>query len=231
MRVLVAEDDPHTRRGLVEILRCEGYQVVEAEDGLAAWEAFESLPPDFVCLDIMMPKMNGYDVCRRIRAARPAVPIVFLSAKSDEVDKVLGLELGADDFIVKPFGVKEVVARIRAITRRCFAAGQAGRSRSSFQMGDLQVYPSQLRARRGDGSIELSLRDVQILELLYRHAGEVVDRNTLFNHAWGEDYLPNSRTLDQHISQLRKRVEIDPKQPRLIRTVHGAGYRYEESST
>ena len=226
MKVLLAEDDPYIREGLAEILRSEGYRVLQAEDGKTALQLFDSEEPDFVCLDIMMPKLSGYDVCKKIRAARTVVPIIFISAKSEEIDKVVGLELGADDFIVKPFGVKEVVARIRAVTRRCRAAEQSPEP-DSFQMGDLEVLPRELRARRGKQTIELSLREVKLLELFYRHRGEVLDRNTIFNHCWGEDYLPNSRTLDQHISQLRKRIEVSPKQPTLIRTVHGAGYRFE----
>jgi DNA-binding response OmpR family regulator len=226
LKVLLAEDDQFIREGLAEILRREGYRVLQAEDGETALKLFEAESPDFVCLDIMMPKLSGYDACKRMRATRPLVPIIFISAKSEEIDKVIGLELGADDFIVKPFGVKEVVARIRAVTRRCQAATESA-GLDSFRMGDMEVFPCELRARRGKRAIELSLRDVKLLELFYRRRGEVLDRNTIFNHCWGEDYLPNSRTLDQHISQLRKRIEISPKQPKLIRTVHGAGYRFE----
>lgn len=226
MKVLVAEDDSLTRAGLVEVLRNEGYRVVEAADGQTALEAFESESPDFVCLDVMMPQVNGFDVCRRIRSIRPEVPIVFISAKSEETDTVVGLELGADDFIVKPFGVKEVIARIRAVTRRC-RRGEASDAPGSFNMGALEVFPAELRARREDDVVELSLRDVRMLELFHRNRGRVLDRNVLFNHCWGEDYFPNSRTLDQHISQLRKRIEADPKSPQLIRTVHGVGYRYD----
>lgn len=226
MKVLLAEDDQFTRQGLAEVLRSEGYQVLQADDGEVALKLFETELPDFVCLDIMMPKLSGYDTCKKMRATRPLVPIIFISAKSEEIDKVIGLELGADDFIVKPFGVKEVVARIRAVTRRCWAATESTVP-DSFRMGDIDVFPRQLRARRGQDTIELSLRDVKLLELFYRRRGQVLDRNTIFNQCWGEDYLPNSRTLDQHISQLRKRIEISAKDPRLIRTVHGAGYRFE----
>ena len=225
MKVLVAEDNPLTLCGLTEVLQAEGYHVLQAANGAAALELFEREAPDFVCLDIMMPGINGYDLCRRMRAARPQTPIVFITAKSEETDKVLGLELGADDFIVKPFGLKEVMARIRAITRRCRQS--AACDPPPFQMGDLTVYPAELRARRGRVTIELSLRDVKVLVLLHSYRGRVLDRNTIFNHCWGEDYFPNSRSLDQHISQLRKRIEIDPKSPAIIRTVHGAGYRFE----
>jgi len=226
MRVLLAEDDDLTRDGLAEVLTEEGYDVALATDGSTALASFREQQPDFVCLDIMMPGMNGYDVCRAIRRTDPDIPIIFISAKSEEIDKVVGFEIGADDFIVKPFGVREVVARIRAVTRRCIAASPSPR-RNSFEIADLVIHPDELRALRGDQSIELSLRDVSLLELFSTNAGKVLDRNTIFNHCWGEDYFPNSRTLDQHISQLRKRIELTPKSPRIIRTVHGAGYRYE----
>jgi len=227
MKVLVAEDDKLTREGLVAILEAEGYQTVTASDGEEALRAFRREAPDFVCLDVMMPGMDGYAVCREIRRQNAAVPVIFISAKSEEIDKVLGLELGADDFIVKPFGVKEVVARIRAVTRRCLAARGAERSAAPFTIGDLEVFPDELRARRGDEVIDLGLRDVKLLELFARSRGKVLDRNTIFNACWGIHYLPNSRTLDQHISQLRKRIEHDPKDPHIIRTVHGVGYRYD----
>ncbi len=227
MKVLVAEDDDHIRNGLAEVLEREGYTPVPARDGQEAIDLFRAEAPDFVCLDIMMPNVSGYDVCREIRRENAQVPVIFISAKSEEVDKVLGLELGADDFIMKPFGVREVIARIRAVTRRAFAAQSPARAPASFRMGDLEVLPAELRARRGGAVIDLSLREVRILELFHRNPGRVLDRNTLLDQCWGRDYFPNSRTLDQHICQLRKRIEADPKAPALIRTVHGAGYRYD----
>jgi two-component system alkaline phosphatase synthesis response regulator PhoP len=227
MKVLIAEDDPHTRSGLGEILEAEGYATVAAENGAEALRLFASESPDFICLDIMMPGTSGYDVCRQIRQADPDIPIIFISAKSEEIDKVVGLELGADDFIVKPFGVREVVARIRAVTRRRFAAVPAGARPASFRIGDLDVFPSELRARRADAVLELSLRDVRILALLHDRRGSVVSRDTFFRECWGLDHLPNSRTLDQHIAQLRKRIEVDAKYPAIILTVHGAGYRHD----
>jgi len=225
VRVLLVEDDRLIRRGLAEVLTDEGYEVVEAFDGDTALALFHQRPMDVVCLDIMMPRTDGYEVCRRIRAVDAQVPILFISAKSEEIDKVLGLELGADDFIVKPFGVKEVVARVRAVLRR--AAATRPRQETQFRMDDLEVYPREFRARRDAQIIDLSPRDVQILRLLFERRGQAVDRLSLFRHAWGVDYLPNSRTLDQHISQLRKRVEVDASQPRIILTVHGVGYRFD----
>lgn len=229
--VLIAEDDSLTRRGLADVLGGEGFACLQAADGAQAWEMYQQHRPNFVCLDVMMPRMNGYEVCRRIRAGDPHVPILFLTAKGEEVDKVAGLELGGDDYIVKPFSVKEVLARIRAVARRCLAAHpNTADSHQPFMMGDLEIHPRQLRAQRGRASIDLSLREIKILTLLFAHAGQVVERNQLMNYAWGQDYLPNSRTLDQHVSQLRKRIELDPKNPAIIQTVHGVGYRYEPAS-
>jgi DNA-binding response OmpR family regulator len=227
MKVLIAEDDRNIRAGLEEILQNEGYQTVAAEDGAQALERFRLESPDFVCLDIMMPGRSGYDVCREIRRVDENVPIIFITAKSEEVDKVLGLELGADDYVLKPFGVREVVARIRAVTRRCLQRASQGGGQALFVLDDLEVAPAELRGRRGERVVDLSLRDVNILRLLHRMAGRVVDRSTFFRECWGLHHIPNSRTLDQHISQLRKRIERDPKSPRIIRTVHGVGYRYD----
>lgn len=227
MKILIAEDDANILNGLAEICESEGYETITAADGVKALACFEEQKPDFVCLDIMMPQMSGYDVCRRIRKLDPEIPVIFISAKSEEIDKVLGLELGADDYITKPFGVREVIARIRAVTRRVLAKSEKAAVGSDFTMGDLSVLPDQLRAQRGDEVYDLSLRDVRILELLYVNAGKVVDRDTFFRRAWDLQHIPNSRTLDQHVSQLRKKIEQDPKNPSLIKTVHGVGYRFD----
>ena len=226
MKILVVEDDRLIRHGLVEILEQEGYDVTEAGDGRTAMSLFRRDRPDFVCLDIMLPHASGYEVCREIRRIDGEIPIVFITAKSQEVDKVLGLDLGADDFIVKPFGVKEVIARIRAIVRRC-QRHDGGEGDEPFQMGALLVIPRELRARRNDETIDLSLRDVKILQLLHERSGQAVNRKDLFDRAWGTKYLPNSRTLDQHVSQLRKRIEVDPTDPQIVKTVHGVGYRFD----
>ncbi len=228
-KILIAEDDEHTREALREVLTMEGFQVVAAADGLQAVDFFRVENPDFVCLDVMMPGLNGYEVCKQIRKQDEKVPILFLTAKAEEIDTVLGLELGADDYMTKPFGVKEIIARIRAILRRTATRVSPGRTKGDevFTMDDLRIVPDELRAYRGEVEIQLSPRDVKVLRLLFDRRGKVVDRNTLADEVWGVDYFPESRALDQHISQLRKRVEKDPSQPRIIRTVHGAGYRFE----
>ncbi|MBG88297.1 MAG: DNA-binding response regulator [Verrucomicrobiales bacterium] len=229
MKVLIAEDDPNTRKGLAQILEGEGYQTHPAANGTQALEVFEREKPGVVCLDIMMPGDDGYAVCQKIRKLDETVPILFISAKSEEIDKVVGLELGADDFIVKPFGVKEVVARIRAVTRRCLASrDRRSEAQNEFEMGDLKVVPAELRVYRGQSAIEVSLRDIKILTLLHTQTGKAVSRDLLLNECWGLEYYPNSRCLDQHISQLRKRVEKNAAKPAIIRTVHGVGYRYDE---
>ncbi len=229
MKILIAEDDQFTREGLTEVLSSEGFDVIATADGKEAIEQFAACRPDFVCLDIMMPRQSGYEACRWIRQEAPKVPIIFISAKAEEVDRLVGFQLGADDFIVKPFRIREVVARVRAVARRCMSAGD--NRPTDFSFGDLVVSPSELRAKRRDEVIELGPRDVKILQLLFQHQGQVLDRQAIFRYAWGESFFPNSRTLDQHISQLRKRIELDPKNPKLVLTVHGIGYRYDGMST
>lgn len=232
MKILVAEDDPNTRAALAEILKSEGYSVVQAADGHHAMSMLEKHSIDLACLDVMMPGKSGYDLCRHIRTIAPTMPVLFITAKSEEIDKVVGLELGADDYIVKPFGSKEIVARIRAVARRCFITAAELESTVQlpdevFRMNDLEVNPRQLRARRGEQAIEISAREMKLLQLLYSRSGEVVQRSEMFRVGWHEDHIPNSRTLDQTVSQLRKRIEVDPKHPLIIQTVYGAGYRYE----
>jgi DNA-binding response OmpR family regulator len=227
MRILIAEDDSYTRQGLIEVFEGDGYQVIAAKDGREALSMYVEEGPDFVCMDIMMPEMNGYDVCREIRKHDSKVPILFISAKSEEIDKVVGLELGADDYIVKPFGVKEMLARVKAVTRRY--SGPASTDDQVFELDDLRVAPAELRAYRDQTPIELSPRDVKLLQLFAGNRGRVVSRDELFDVGWGLDYLPSSRSLDQYISQLRKKIEVDPKTPRIIVTVHAAGYRYPEA--
>jgi len=226
MKILIAEDDRNILNGLSEILEQEGYSVLKACSGKEAMELFNTQSPDFVCLDILMPGKSGYDVCREIRRQKTDVPIIFISAKSEEIDKVLGLELGADDFIMKPFGVREVVARIRAVTRRYLVSKKSEEFSEPFTMDDLTVFPAELKAKKKGNPIDLSLRDVKILKTLYENRGKAVSRHMLFREAWGVDHIPNSRTLDQHISQLRKRIETDPASPAIIQTVHGVGYRF-----
>jgi len=227
MKVLVADDNVKIRDHLKALLEQEGFEVVTAENGKIALETYQNDNPDFICLDIRMPDLSGYDVCKTIRQENTNIPIIFISSKSDPIDKVLGLELGADDYIAKPFEIREVIARMRAVARRCLQADDKVKS-DFFTMQDLEVYPKKLQAKRGDTVIDLSLRECKILTLLYDNKNEIVDRDTLLDHAWGAHIMPESRTVDWHILQLRKSVELDPKNPTIIQTVRGVGYKFVE---
>lgn len=228
MKILVAEDDPLTLEALIACLEGEGFTVIAAVKGHEALALWQSTSPDLVCLDIMMPGLDGYEVCRRIRATRSRVPVVFLSAKNEEIDVVVGLELGADDFVRKPFGRHELLARIRSALRRSAAteAANAPRPRESFAMGPVTIYPKELRAESEGEMIELTPREVAILTLLHERRGEAVDRDSLLDRCWGMDYFPESRTLDQHIAKLRKKLGDDPAEPKVLETVRGVGYRF-----
>jgi len=223
MKVLIAEDDVITLDAIDACLRSEGFSTLLARNGREALQLWEKHRPDLVCLDIMMPEINGYEACRRMRASDQSTPIIFLSAKNEEIDVVVGLELGADDFIRKPFGRRELLARIRSALRR--AASRAPVARS-FRMRDLTVYPDELRAVRGKRKIELSPREAQMLALLYENAGKPVKRDTFLDRCWDMEYYPDSRTLDQHIANLRKRIERLSPDAEIIETVRGVGYRF-----
>jgi DNA-binding response OmpR family regulator len=221
MTILIAEDDPLTLDALSACLEDEGFRTFSASNGKQALEMWAEHRPQLLCLDIMMPGLDGFEVCRRVRSADPDVPILFLSAKNEEADVVVGLGLGADDFIRKPFTRAEVIARIRAALRRV-----AQESERAFEMKDLTVRPDSLVAERNGRTIDLSRREVSMLELLYRHAGKPVSRDAFLDACWGLDYFPDSRTLDQHVLMLRKKIETDPTKPVIIETVRGAGYRF-----
>lgn len=227
MKVLIAEDDINILEGLQLLLEKEGYNTITANNGAIAVEKYNSENPDFVILDIMMPELNGYDVCKEIRKSNATIPIIFLSAKSEEIDRVIGLELGADDFISKPFGTRELMARVRAVSRRALAQRPKEEQKDAFSMADLTVKASELRVEKGEKSVDIGPRDVEILRLLNENKGKVVTRNMLFDRCWGEDFFGSTRTVDQHISQLRKKVEDNPKEPKIIMTVHGSGYRFD----
>ena len=222
MNILVAEDDLVTREAVTELLENDGHEVLAAKDGTEAIELWKRHRPGLVLLDIMMPGASGYEVCRTIRRDDKRTPVVFISAKSEEVDVVLGLELGADDFLRKPFGKHELLARVRAVLRR-HAEPDPG---NVIAFGEWQVFPKRLVAERGDRVVELTVREMKVIALLTNRRGEVVTRDELLNGCWGLEYFPESRTLDQHILNLRKKVETDPSRPELIETVRGAGYRY-----
>jgi DNA-binding response OmpR family regulator len=222
--VLVVEDDPSILLGLVKNLAFEGYRVLQASDGEKALGlAFQS-PPDLILLDLMLPGLNGFEICRTIRKHDPHVAILILSAKGQESDKVLGLDVGADDYVSKPFSVKEVLARVRALLRRRRAlAGEE----ETVTFGNVEV-DFQGRALRIDGAVvETSRKEFELLRLLIRNRGRVLDRDQILNRVWGYDYYGTPRTIDNFIQKLREKVEADAADPRYIRTVRGIGYRFE----
>lgn len=230
-KILIVEDDANIRRGLEDSLSSIGYEVCTAEDGAQGLQRFAKQDWDLLILDIMMPKMSGYDLCRAIRKEDACTPILMLSAKSEEIDKVLGLELGADDYLTKPFGVRELHARVAAILRRATltpttlephttAPNQFAFGRGVVDKKRLKFKPD----RKAD--IGLTSREMKLIEIFYCHPHDALSRNELLNAAWGVDYRGTTRTLDQHIAQLRKKIEKDASHPQYILTVHGWGYRY-----
>ncbi len=229
IKILVAEDDTNIREGLTDALEFEGYEVFSAADGSKALEAYAKLHPDLILLDVMMPRKNGYDVCREIRRGNPDIPIIMLTAKGEEIDKVLGLELGSDDYITKPYSLRELTARIAAVLRRLRRGNENNKIEyqgDELKFGKIKVDLRRLIAITPNGEIELSVREVELLKHFMLHAGTVLDRNNILAEVWGMNYHGFSRTLDQHIVQLRKKIEPDPKNPIHIKTVYGIGYRF-----
>jgi DNA-binding response OmpR family regulator len=287
IHILVAEDDENIRMGLVDILESESYRVTQAADGEKALALFQNNTFDLILLDIMMPEKSGYDVCRDIRTKDPQIPIIMLTAKGEEMDKVIGLHSGADDYITKPFGIHELLARITAVLRRSglpakkkmdasdkgnedaphgdiFSFGEylinaktfkitpkpmAKKSlplthkesrplnhenkpvKDSAEASDSRVKDRQLereKSQKTSVGIDISERELRLIQFFHRHPGEVLSRDTLLNEIWGINYLGTTRTLDQHIAKLRKKIEADPSTPKVITTVHGIGYRYSQ---
>jgi two-component system, OmpR family, alkaline phosphatase synthesis response regulator PhoP len=230
MSILIAEDDPHLRAGIVDLLNLEGFKCQVADDGAKALALFKAEKPEICVFDVMMPVMDGLTLCREVRRIDPLVPILLLSARGEEGDRVRGLEIGADDYVAKPFGARELVARIKAALRRTKVQGPPSRTEAAgrLRMGDLEIDQKAMRAYRGEQRIDLTSREVAILAALYERRGQAVSRDELFDLCWGRDYMPNSRALDQYVSALRKKIELDAASPRIIRTVHGVGYRYDE---
>ena len=222
-KILVVEDDPHILLGLEEILKSEGYEVGVCKRGDKAVDAVAKERPALVILDVMLPGMSGFDVCKQLRARKVAVPILMLTAKGQELDKVIGLDCGADDYVTKPFGVRELVARINALLRRC--ARESEESDGVFQIGACSIDPKRFQLQRGKATEELTAKELRLLQLFHKHPGEVFSRDKLLNEVWGYNYFGTTRTLDQVIVQLRKKLGDAADNPRHLLTVHGVGYK------
>jgi DNA-binding response OmpR family regulator len=211
--------------GLKDSCEYEGYEVAVARDGKEGLEKASTEKPDIILLDVMLPLMSGIDVCRALRRRGIETPIVMLTARGQETDKVVGLEVGADDYVTKPFSIAELLARIRAHLRR--AAKQVVEL-DNFTFGDVEVNFKKYAARKGGQALELSAREFEILRYLIRHRGEIVTRDQLLDEVWGYDSSPFTRTVDNHIARLRQKIEPCPSEPQHIVTVHRLGYRFIE---
>ena len=224
-KILIVEDDPHIALGLEEVLKSDGFEAVVCQRGDKALAALERERPHLIVLDVMLPGKSGYDLCRELRAKKMTTPILMLTAKGQELDKVVGLELGADDYVTKPFGVRELLARIHALLRRSSAPAGAPADNAPFQIGDVTIDPKTFQLRRGRVMEELTARELKLLQFFHAHAGEVLSRDRLLNEVWGQNYFGSTRTLDQVIVQLRKKLGDASDDPRHLLTVHGVGYR------
>lgn len=222
-RILIVEDDPAILRGLADNLKLESYEVVTAADGETGLRLSREASPDLVILDLMLPKLSGYEICRKLRSEGFTTPILMLTARGEEFDRVLGLDLGADDYVTKPFSVRELLARIRAILRR---AHPPNALLDELRFEDVVVDFRSYEAHRGGKPVEMTRKEYHVLRLLASRPGEVLNRDELLNEIWGYENYPNTRTVDNHIASLRMKLECDPAQPRHIKTVHGVGYKF-----
>jgi DNA-binding response OmpR family regulator len=223
-RVLVVEDDPSLLRGLMDNLVDEGFDVSSATDGEAGYRLLCSERPDVVILDLMLPRMSGYEVCRKARANGVSTPILILSARGEEADRVLGLELGADDYLGKPFSVRELIARVKALARRVQPPATVDELRFEDVVVDFRKYEASV----GGKPVTMTRKEFAVLRALAAKAGAAMTRDALLREAWGYDVTPTTRTVDNHIVLLRAKLEADPANPRHIVTVHGIGYKWVE---
>jgi two-component system alkaline phosphatase synthesis response regulator PhoP len=221
-KVLIVDDEPEIVRGLVDNLEFEGYRAVAASNGADALALAAAEAPDLILLDIMMPAMSGWEVCRALRERGIDVPIVMLTARGDEVDRVRGLELGADDYIAKPFSLRELLARVRAVLRRPGPRHKV----EEFAFGDVRVRVRGRQVFRAGGEVPMTRKEFDLLAYLLAHRGEVVTRERLLDEVWGYERFPTTRTVDTHVLRLRRKFESDPDRPVWILTVHGQGYRF-----
>jgi DNA-binding response OmpR family regulator len=222
-RILIVEDEPSLIFTLRDTLENEGYLVTVCDNGIEALNLIQRAQPDLVLLDVMLPGMSGYEVCKRIRDMKMTFPIIMLTARDQEIDKVTGLNLGADDYIAKPFGVKELLARIQARLRRVTTYSKTELI-NSLTLGTIEIDLKKSIVHRPDGEVELSTREVELIRYLYQNANEPVSRDALLEQVWRYEYSTNTRTVDVHISKLRSKIELHPENPEFLVTLHGVGY-------
>ena len=222
-RILVIEDDPAILRGLADNLADESHEVLTAADGESGYTLARTKKPDLVVLDLMLPRMSGYELCRKLRAEGVMTPIVMLTARGDEADRVVGLDLGADDYITKPFSVRELLARIRAVLRRAQVQSALP---AELRFGNVTVDFRRYEALKNGQPVELTRKEFGLLRFLAARSGKAVTRDDLLNEVWGYDATPTTRTVDNHVASLRAKLEDNPSDPRHLFTVHGVGYKW-----
>jgi len=222
VKILVVEDEPNMVAGLRDNFEFEGYEVITASDGVEGLQKALDESPDLVVLDVMMPRMSGLEVCKQLRAKRASLPIIMLTARGQEVDKVVGLELGADDYVTKPFSIRELLARVKAILRRV----SAPKEQEQHSFGDVEVDLRHCRVLRSGRVLDVSSKEFDLLKYFISHSGETLSRDRLLEDVWGYDNFPTTRTVDTHLVRLRQKLEPDPEQPQYFLTVHGTGYRF-----
>ena len=222
-KILIIEDEPNMVAGLRDNFEFEGYEVVAAYDGVDGLERALKESPDLFLLDVMMPRMSGLDVCKQLKAKRPSMPIIMLTARGQEVDKVVGLELGADDYVTKPFSIRELLARTKAVLRR---APHAGTNGDSMGFSDVSIDLKKCRVTRRGKPVEVSAKEFELLKYFIHHSGETLSRDRLLGDVWGYERFPTTRTVDAHIVRLRQKLEPNPEQPQFFLTVHGVGYKF-----
>ena len=225
-RILIVEDDANISLGLETILKGEGFEATVCNRGDKAVDAVLKQKPQLIILDVMLPGANGFEICKQIRARKISTPILMLTAKGQEMDKVIGLDCGADDYVTKPFGVRELVARIYALLRRAENSHQSSHSTNGvFHIGSNEINPKTLMLKRGRTTEELTARELKILQLMHACPGEVFSRDRLLSEVWGYNYFGTTRTLDQCIVQIRKKLGDSGEEPKHLLTVHGVGYK------
>jgi DNA-binding response OmpR family regulator len=222
-KILVVEDEPKMVAGLRDNFEFEGYEVITAADGVEGLRRALGEAPDLVVLDVMMPRLSGLEVCKQLRAQRGSMPIIMLTARGQEVDKVVGLELGADDYVTKPFSIRELLARVKAVLRR---TAVAPKHQDQHSFGDVEVDLRRCRVLRSGKPLDISSKEFDLLKYFVCHSGETLSRDRLLEEVWGYENYPTTRTVDTHLVRLRQKLEPDPEQPQYFLTVHGTGYRF-----
>jgi two-component system alkaline phosphatase synthesis response regulator PhoP len=222
-KILVVEDEPNMVVGLRDNFEFEGYEVITAGDGVEGLKRALEESPDLVVLDVMMPRMSGLEVCKQLRAKRASLPIIMLTARGQEVDKVVGLELGADDYVTKPFSIRELLARVKAVLRR---TAVVPKDQEQHSFGDVEVDLRRCRVLKSGKALDVSSKEFELLKYFISHSGETLSRHRLLEDVWGYEHYPTTRTVDTHLVRLRQKLEPNPEEPQYFLTVHGTGYRF-----